>query len=200
MGRLQTPSDADVIRSSERDPERFGEIFDRHFVAIYRYLRPRVGPDLAEDLASGALVAAFRRRASYDLRRANARPWLLGIAANLLREHRRTERRRLLAYARVPHDQRVDAGLEAVDERLDADAARRDLARALARLKPAHREVLLLFAWEGLTYQQISEALGIPVGTVRSRLARARWRIRELLARNGQSFIGGYELEEEGNG
>jgi RNA polymerase sigma factor (sigma-70 family) len=197
---LQTPTDADIIRSSERDPEGFGEIFDRHFVAIYRYLRPRVGPDLAEDLASGALVVAFRRRASYDLRREDARPWLLGIAVNLLREHGRAERRRLLAYARVPQDQGAYAGFEAADDRLDADAARRDLARALARLKPAHREVLLLVAWEGLTYEQIGEALGIPVGTVRSRLARARQIIRELLGRSGQSFVAGYELEGEGNG
>ena len=87
-----------------------------------------------------------------------------------------------------------------MEDRLDAAAARTDIARALRRLKPAHREVLLLFAWEGLTYEQITQALGIPVGTVRSRLARARERIRELLGESGQSFLDADIVEAESNG
>src|SRR5205807_9445175 len=117
---------------------------------LYRYLSPRIGRDLAEDLASSTLVIAFRRRGSYDPSRPDARPWLLGIAANLLREHRRGERRRLLAYARVPQDQESDQELEAMEDRVDAAAAGTDIARALARLKAAHRDGLLLFAREGL--------------------------------------------------
>jgi len=159
-----------------------------------------VGPDRAEDLASETLVIAFRRRASYDRSREDARPWLLGIAANLLRDHRRSERRQLLAYARAPADRVFTDDLEASDERLDADASGPAVALALAGLKPAQREILLLFAWGGLTYEEIGEALGIPVGTVRSRLARARRRVRELLGANGQSLIEGYALEGEANG
>jgi len=193
-------SDAEIIASSESDPERFAPIFERHFVALYRYLRPRVGPDLAEDLASEALVIAFRRRATYDRSRENARPWLIGIAANLLRDHRRSERRKLLAYARTATDPISTDDLEASDDRVDANASGPAVALALAGLRPAQREILLLFAWGGLTYEEIGEVLGIPVGTVRSRLARARRRVRELLGANGQLFIEGYALEGEANG
>jgi RNA polymerase sigma-70 factor, ECF subfamily len=200
-GVLKTFTDADIIASSETDPGRFGAIFDRHFVAIYRYLRPRVGRDLAEDLASETLAIAFRRRAGYDLSREDARPWLYGIAANLIRHHRRYERRQLLAYARAGPvvDSGPDAGWEAIDDRIVAHGAVPALARALAALKPAQREVLLLHAWANLTYEQIAEALDVPVGTVRSRLARARRRIRELLAVGGQ-FVDGDRRGGSGDG
>jgi len=166
-------------------------IFDRHFVAIHRYLHRRVGRELAEDLAAETFAVALRRRAGHDPHRADARPWLFGIAANLLRHHRRTERRQLVAYARSGVDPVSEGGFEAADDRVDARAAGPALAWALAALKPWDREVLLLHAWADLTYQEIADALSIPVGTVRSRLARARGRVRELLSANGQSLGGG---------
>jgi RNA polymerase sigma-70 factor (ECF subfamily) len=93
----------------------FGAIFERHFVPIHRYLNRRVGLDLAEDLASETFVVAFHRRAGYDWGREGARPWLFGIATNLMRRYRRTERRRLAAYTRIGVD-----SLVASDPDLDA--------------------------------------------------------------------------------
>jgi RNA polymerase sigma factor (sigma-70 family) len=185
---LEALTDAEIIASSGPDPGQFALIFDRHFAAIHRYLHRRVGRELAEDLAAETFAVALRRRAGYDPHRADARPWLFGIAANLLRHHRRTERRQLVAYARTGADRVSEGGFEAADERVDADAAGPALAGALGALKPWDREVLLLHAWADLTYQEIADALSIPVGTVRSRLARARGRVRELLSANGQSL------------
>ena len=97
------------------------------------------------------------------------RRWLYGIAANLLRDHHRAERRRLLAYAKTGVDPILDGGFDAVGARLDAGAEGPAVARALARLTPGDRETLLLYAWADLTYREIAEALTIPIGTVRSR-------------------------------
>ena len=184
---LQTTTDAEDIASSDDDPERFGLLFYRHFPAIHRYVNRRVGPDLADDLASETFAIAFRRRATYDMSQGDARPWLFGIATNLVRSHRRTERRRLAAYARTAVDHMATTPeFEAAEERVRAARARPSLALALAALPPEHRDALLLFAWADLSYQEIAQALNCPVGTVRSRLARARTRLRELLAASGQ--------------
>ncbi len=183
---LETLNDAEIIAASERDPACFASIFDRHFTAIHRYLHARVGSTIADDLAAETFTVAFRLRGNYDLRRSNARPWLFGIAANLLRHHRRDERRRFLAYARAGARALPDATWEGVDDRLDARAAVPVLARALAALRPGDREILLLHAWADLTYEEIAEALSLPVGTVRSRLFRARRKLRELLHVGGQ--------------
>jgi RNA polymerase sigma-70 factor (ECF subfamily) len=177
-----------VITASLENGARFGEIFDRHFAEINRYLARRVEFARADEIASEVFVIAFRLRGRYDPAVADARPWLFGIAANLIRRHWRTERRRLRAYARTGVDpMRDDAG--DIDHRLDALAAGPELAAALAALKPGEREVLLLFAWADLGYEEIANALGIPIGTVRSRLSRARTRVRELLAPTGQLSV-----------
>lgn len=168
-------SDADLIRSSLVDETAFAGVFDRHFRAIFRFLRGRVGEQLAEDLASETFVVAFRRRHAYDLSRDHARPWLYGIAVNLVREHRRAEERRLRAYARVPVD-REDAEDEP-GERLDPD-----VAAALLELGEEERNLILLLTWADLTYEQLADALGLPLGTVRSRLSRARAKLRARLA------------------
>jgi RNA polymerase sigma-70 factor (ECF subfamily) len=181
-------SDAALIVSSTADPERFALIFDRHFAEIDRYLARRVGGELADDLAAETFVIAFRSRFKYDPVALDARPWLFGIAANLVRRHWRTERRRLRAYARTGVDPLQDAN-EDVDRRVDALAAGPELAAALARLSPSEREVLLLFAWADLSYEEMSRALAVPAGTVRSRLSRARAHIRELLSPKGQVAV-----------
>lgn len=181
------PSDAEAIAASQQDPEAFAEIFDRHYDAIAGFLRRRVEPSLGDELAAETFLRAFDARARYDLGRADARPWLYGIAANLLRRHRRTEERRLRAYARAAVRPAHEADLTAVDARLDADAAGPALATALASLGPGERDALLLHAWADLTYEQIADALAIPVGTVRSRIHRARRVVRELIARSGEA-------------
>jgi RNA polymerase sigma-70 factor (ECF subfamily) len=172
--RAMSDSDADVIRASVTEPEAFVTIFERHFDPIYRYLARRVGVDVGSELASEVFTAAFAQRTRYDLARADAAPWLYGIAANLLRRRHRSERRRLRAYARTPLERAAE-----LDVGQQADPA---VAEALAALKPADREVLMLFAWADLDYEQIAEALQVPVGTVRSRLHRARQQVRAALA------------------
>jgi RNA polymerase sigma factor (sigma-70 family) len=185
---LEISTDAHIIAACADEPERFRELFERHFPATLSFLRRRIGAEIAEDLAIETFALAFRRRGSYDGRRANARPWLFGIATNLLRRHRRTERRKLLAYARtgVDPDLALDPGYEAAEARMEAQAAGPALALALASLHSGERDVLLLYAWSDLTYAEIADALAIPVGTVRSRLSRARSRFRGLLAASGQ--------------
>jgi RNA polymerase sigma factor (sigma-70 family) len=181
VGRETT--DAEAIAASLSEPTRFGEVFERHFEAVYGYFVRRVGARLAEELAAEAFTQAFRVRGSFDMERDDARPWLFGIAANLLRRHYRDERRRLMAYAKTGLDPVVLDETDEVDSRTDADAISRQLALALASLRSSEREVLLLYAWAELSYQEIAEALGTPVGTVRSRLSRARRRLRGLLFR-----------------
>jgi RNA polymerase sigma-70 factor (ECF subfamily) len=166
-------SDADVIRASLTDPDAFVTLFERHFDSIQGYLARRAGSDAGSELASEVFVTAFAIRSRYDLARSDARPWLYGIAANLLHRLRRSETRRLRAYARSGID---PAWVADSPER--ADPA---LAAALGALKPRDREPLLLFAWADLDYEQIAEALAIPLGTVRSRLNRARHQLRVAL-------------------
>ena len=194
MAMLQMQTDAQAIAASRVDPERFTEVFDRHFMPIHRYLHRRVGRQCADDLAAETFAEAFRSRDRYD-GRPDARPWLYGIAANLLRRSARLERRQLFAYARSGVDPVVHADLDDADDRVDAAAQRRSLAGALASLRTPDREVLLLLAWADLTYEEIARALGIPVGTVRSRLHRGRRRLRELLASSGAS-----PLEDDAEG
>ncbi len=166
-------TDADVIAASLRDGEAFGELFDRYYARVHGFIRMRLGVAMADDIAAETFCTAFQRRETFDLARSDARPWLFGIAFNLMRRHLRGEARRLRAYARHGADP-VWQPLDGAAERLDAGAAARDLAGGLAALKQGDRDVLLLHAWADFTHAEIAEALGVPVGTVKSRLARAR--------------------------
>jgi|SRR5579871_1004646 len=167
--------DAALIEESLTEATAFAAVFDRHYTVIYRFLRARVGVEHAEDLASEVFSVAFRRRAAYDLSRADSRPWLYGIAINLLRQHRRLEARRLAALARAAgpasEDRRMGEGLDPI------------LAAALAGLSLEERSLILLFAWAELSYEQLAETLALPLGTVRSRLNRTRAKLRESLSR-----------------
>jgi RNA polymerase sigma factor (sigma-70 family) len=187
-------SDAAVIMASLADPGRFGAIFDRHATILFRYLVRRVGVDEAESLLGDVFRVAFEKRATYDAERPNARPWLYGIATNLLAHHRRAEARRMGATARLlarrpPGD---DAGDQVV-ERLDAEALWPHIADAVGALPEGERDALLLFVWEELSYDEIACALDVPLGTVRSRLNRARENLRELRASIGRHSMGTQE-------
>jgi RNA polymerase sigma factor (sigma-70 family) len=151
--------------------EAFEELFELHFDAIYAYLARRLGPDLARDLASETFTRAFAARGRYDAQLGDVRPWLFGIANNLLRRHYRDEERRLRALARL--DVR-EAGSPPEEPRL---------AEALGALSAEERDVLLLFSWADLEYIEIATVLDVPVGTVRSRLHRARAHVRAALER-----------------
>ncbi len=173
--------DAAVIESSWREPERFAVLFDRHAPHIHRYLARRAGRQVADDLVAETFLTAFAKRDRYDLGYSDARPWLYGIATNLVGQHHRDEARqyrimqRAVAEPEVPdHADRVAAGVT-------AQATHALLEAALAALPAGDRDVLLLIAWEQLTYQEVSRALAIPAGTVRSRLHRARTKVRQVL-------------------
>jgi len=179
-------ADETIIAGSLADPAQFGLIFDRHYDAIHRYLARRVGWELAEDLTANVFVAAFRSRMRFRPSGRDAGPWLYGIATNILRRHIRTEVRRLGAYGRVPRSDVVQFDEDALAKSLDAQRAAPLIGEALARLPEAERNALLLVAWADLTYQEVATALDVPIGTVRSRLHRARKRLRELLSPIGQ--------------
>jgi RNA polymerase sigma factor (sigma-70 family) len=174
-------ADATVIRESWTNPDRFAALYDRYAVQLYRYAYQRVGPQVAEDVVADTFLAAFGQRASYDLARPDARPWLFGILTRKLARHHRRERADYRALSRAAPDAVVDGPAERVAARVAAAAAGTQLASALARLSTADRDVLLLFAWGQLRYDEIATALQIPLGTVRSRLNRARRKVREAL-------------------
>lgn len=181
-GCAATPAsdDATLIAQSAQVPECFGALFDRHAPSIYRYVVRRLGPDAADDIVAETFLTAFRRRDRYDPAQVNAGPWLYGIATNLIGRHRRDEIRFFRAIARTGLDPAVEPVADRATDRAAASAVRRELADAVAGLSQAHRDVLLLTA-SGLGYEEVAGALGIPVGTVSSRLVRARQKVRAVL-------------------
>lgn len=171
-------TDAVIIASSIRDPELFTALYERHAPPIHRYVARRLGTDLADDLMAETFLIAFRQRGSYDQSRPDARPWLYGIATNLIGQHRKAEARMWRTIARTGADPALDSPADRVAERVSAAGTRRSLAAALARLHHGQRDVLLLTAAGGLTSAEIAMALGVSPGTVHSRLARAREKMR----------------------
>lgn len=178
-------SDAELIEASWHNPEAFAGIFDRHFQVVYGFCVRRVGHSSGEELADEAFLRAFRARRLYDVCEPSARPWLIGVARNVVREHLRSTRREAGANRRS-----VSMDLpESFDPAALAAAAQdaRDELRAVARLLPqlpeAEVETLLLHVGDELSYDECARVLGIPVGTVRSRLNRVRRRLQEMLER-----------------
>jgi RNA polymerase sigma factor (sigma-70 family) len=189
--------DAELIEQSWREPERFAALFDRYAAELHRYVTRRLGAGgVADDLVAETFLAAFRQRQRYDLARLDARPWLYGIATNLMGRYRRAEARSYRALARTGVDPVTADHADRVVARVTAQGARRQLAAALARLPRRDRDVLLLVAWAELRYEEVAAALGIPVGTVRSRLNRARRQLREALGDTGSTA----NLEEPSDG
>jgi RNA polymerase sigma-70 factor (ECF subfamily) len=166
---LDRRTDAEVVAASLAEPSAFMVVFDRHFAAIARYLARRLNWSVAEDIVAEVFTTAFASRARYDPQRRDALPWLYGIAANMLRS------RALLARSADRAEGPSEWG---GDLRFDLQP---NVAEALLRLSIDEREVLLLVAWADLTYEQIAEALEIPIGTVKSRLNRARSAVRAVL-------------------
>ena len=181
---IRTPPDAGEVHDSRAisesltDPERFAEIFHRHWAEIHRYVTHRLGPEAAEDVGAETFTVAFRNRGRYDLSRTDARPWLYGIATNLIGQHRRAERRRHQLLARSGADGVSASFADSSDARVTAEQLGPRVASVLAGLSTAERDLLLLIAWADLTYEEAAEALGVPMGTVRSRLHRVRKKIR----------------------
>lgn len=178
---VSADTDAEVIARSLADAERFELIFDRHAPSIHRYLRRRLGESLAAELTAETFTRAFRARDSFDTRQTSALPWLLGIAANLIKMQLRSDERRRRAYRRFDPRATESATTSDVNERLDARALGPALAAALTDLTHDEREVLLLNAWAGLSPAEIAHALSVSGAMVRKRLHRARTKAAEHL-------------------
>jgi RNA polymerase sigma-70 factor (ECF subfamily) len=185
-----TATDADLIAESLSEAGRFATIYDRHAGTLFRFLVRRVGRDTADELLGETFRIAFERRATFDVERSSARPWLYGIATNLVAKHRRSEMRRLRATARLAGESgSFPEAAEAVAASVDAENAWSGVVAAIAALPDGERDAILLFVWEELSYEEIGAALGVPVGTVRSRLNRARRRLRELVPTEGKEAV-----------
>jgi RNA polymerase sigma-70 factor (ECF subfamily) len=178
---VRADTDAELIRRSVEAAEVFAAVFDRHAPTVHRYLARRAGVAAAEDLLAETFLAAFEGRARYDTARADALPWLYGIATNVLRRARRDELRLYRALARTGVDPDEACPADGVAARVDAAAATAALAGVLAELTAGDRDVLLLVAWGGLRQDEVAVALDLPLGTVKSRLHRARSRLRAAL-------------------
>jgi RNA polymerase sigma-70 factor, ECF subfamily len=188
---MEDPCDNELWRrAAAGEPEAFGLLYERHARAIYNYLFRRCGDwSVAEDLTSVAFLEAYRRRADAKIAEGKVLAWLYGIATNVVRNQRRSLRRHAEALRRVPPpDPELGiAGLTA--DRIDAERQMRRVLAALEQLPESDKDVLSLCLWSELSYEDAAAALGIPVGTVRSRLSRARARLVEL------TRAGGHELE-----
>ena len=163
-------TDAELLARSVDEPALFAGLYERHGLAVRRYVVRRIGDAAGDDLASEVFVRAFRARGRYRAERDGALPWLLGIANHVIADHRRLERRRLSALDRLIADA---SGLVAHQD----SGLAPELVAALRRLPAAERDTLLLVVWGELTQDEAAAALGVPVGTVSSRIARARKRL-----------------------
>lgn len=169
-------TDGEIFARSVRDPAAFKEIFERHGAAVLAYARKRIGQP-GEEIAARTFLTAFERRARFDTSYRSARPWLLGIATNLIRHHLREEQDHLGVLRRLAEERPVPADDPA--ERVDAERLRPLLLAALSELSPNDRETFLLVAVGELTYEETAAILEVPIGTVRSRIHRARTKVRE---------------------
>lgn len=167
-------TDADIIRRSGESPQAFTELYDKYARMIYRYAARRAGESAAEDVMAETFLFAFEQRGSFDLTCDDARPWLFGIATNRLRKHHRAEAKILKVQAKSSGRDSYADSTDRIAEQLDAVAATSALAGALRSLSAVDRECILLYAWAELSYEGIAEATNVPIGTVRSRLNRAR--------------------------
>jgi RNA polymerase sigma factor (sigma-70 family) len=183
-------------RSRAGDAEAFGLLFERHARTVYNYCFRRVGDwSVAEDLVSVVFLEAWRRR-DKELPSGMVVPWLLGVATNVVRNRRRSERRYAVALSRVPRPRPEPGYAAEADARLDDERQMKRVLALVSRLPRREQDVLVLCAFSGLSYEDAALALQIPIGTVRSRLSRARVRFRELDAGSGHEGGSAYPLEE----
>ncbi len=176
---MTTGTDAELMAQSIATPSAFEALVIRHHGVIYRYVARRLGPVTAEDVVSEVFTTAFAIRSRYDADRPDARPWLFGIATNMIRRHRKHEAQMLDAYART------GAHPELPDDAHHDDELGPALAAALGAMRREHRDVLLLHAIADLSYEEIAVAMDVPIGTVRGWLSRARTVAARELAERG---------------
>ena len=187
-----TASDLELVRRSIETPSEFAELYDRHGGRVVRYVARRVGAIDAEDIAAEVFVRAYGRRATCRGDHGSVLPWLLGVANHVIADHRRVESRRLQTLERLAETtptsiEHEHAGLAP------------ELLRALRRVPAADRDALLLVVWGELSYDETATALDVPIGTVRSRIARARKRLIGVLGEDVASTVPGLSGEGAAN-
>jgi RNA polymerase sigma factor (sigma-70 family) len=176
------PSDAEIIERSQRRPPVFAELFDRHHRAIHAYVSRRAGTQVADDVMSEVFTAAFAQRARFTSESGSALPWLYGIARNLTHRHFRSAASDLRTAEKwASHQPDVSIDHDDVIDGVDASREWQVVRAALATVAPDDREALLLYAWEDLPYAEIAGIIGVPIGTIRSRIHRARAVLRDAL-------------------
>ena len=190
----------EVVAATDRDlwaaavggeADAFGVLFDRHSRAVYNFaFRRTVDWALAEDLASEVFLTAWRRRSEvvFTTESGSVLPWLLGVATNLLRNQRRGKRRADAAIARLDPSNAQSDFSDDVLGRMADEAQMAEVHAVVEQLAEHERDVLALCAWAGLDYEEAAIALDLPVGTIRSRLSRARAHLRELVETNGHAL------------
>lgn len=184
------------VRVRDGDRQAFGELFDAYARSVYNHAFRLTGDwSMAEDAVSLTFLEAWRLRRRIDPCGGSLRPWLLGIATNTVRNSRRAARRHAAAMARLPRDPEASGGVvgdfaERVVDRIDDAELLRAVRTALETLRPPEREVLALCVWAGLGYAEAAEALDVPLGTVRSRLSRARRRLAAAVEREPRAGRG----------
>jgi RNA polymerase sigma factor (sigma-70 family) len=162
-----------------RTPAGFGRLFERHGRAVYNYCFRRTADwSAAEDLTSVVFLEAWRKRKDVSLHGESVLPWLYGVATNVLRSRNRSLRRYRAALERLPRGHEADFADDVAD-RVDDQRQMRDVLDAFRVLPKRDQDILALCVWSGLSYEEAAVALGLPVGTVRSRLSRARRRLSD---------------------
>lgn len=164
-------------------------MFERYYRDVWGFVARMAGADTADDITGDVFTTAFAQRDRYDPARGGMRAWLCGIAVNRLRTRYRSDERARRAFERAAWQRVVAADpFELVDDTVAVRVTGRAVIDAIAHLATGERELLVLYAWEQLSYAEIASALAVPVGTVRSRLSRARGRLRELVALYGEEL------------
>jgi RNA polymerase sigma factor (sigma-70 family) len=172
-----------ALAADQQNGAAFGEIFQRHSAAVYAHCFRRTGQwTVAEDLTSVVFLEAWRRRREVRFAAGSVLPWLLAVANNAASNSQRAMRRHEGLLARLPAPDPEPDPADDAARRVDQERAIEPLLAALASLRRAERDVLTLCDWSGLSYAEAATALGIPIGTVRSRLARARRQMRQAVS------------------
>lgn len=177
--------------AQDHDGDAFGQLFERHANSVYAHCFRRTGLcSTAEDLTSVVFLEAWRRRRNVAFYGDSLLPWLLAVANNATRNAERTLRRNRRLLAKLPPPEVVPDIADDAVQRVDKEQVMRRLLTELHGLGEPEREVLSLCDWAGLSYSEAAVAIGVPIGTVRSRLARARRHLRARAAVDKQHSDG----------
>jgi len=189
---MDEASDAELWRQAASGSDgAFGALFERHASAVYNYcFRRSADWSTAEDLMSATFLEAWRRRDEVRMTQDSIRPWLLGVATNLMRNDWRSRRRRDVALRRLETlpPAHIPGHDEEVAGRVDDELQMKELLGELGRLPAEQQEAVALVLWSGLSYTDAGVALGVPAGTVKSRVSRGRQALMELMTSRGHDM------------